>query len=272
MPNAKDLTSPLENFMIVGDVGGGKSTGLLSLPGKKFSYCFEPNAIRAIQGHDVGYESFIPTAVNIDAITLKKTSTGTVIRDNISDVKEPTAYIQFEEDFEKKLADNFFDPYDWIAIDSTSGLQAITMDRITFLNKRYGKNPEQDDYVGCTNTMINVFRALVGTGKQLFITTHIDFKQDEVTKRLQNVLFLIGRLRKQIPQLFSEIYLAYGEVVGDKRKFYAQTQPNRDNPFLRCSYHNLKPIEDVTIDWSKPVEGQGLGALFLRNHPELRGK
>lgn len=269
MPNAKDLINPLENFMTVGDIGGGKSTHLLTIPGKKFVYCFEPNALKAIQGYDIEYESFIPDDINIDAVTLRKDQ-GKVVRDKISREKEPKTYIRFEEDFESKLESGFFDPFDIISIDSTTGLQAIIMDRITFLNKRYGKNPEQDDYVGCTNTVINFFRMLAGTGKQFYTCTHIDFKQDDVTKRMQNVLFLIGRLRKQLPQLFSEVYLAYGESEGNKKKFYIQTHPNRDNPFLRCSYHNLNPIEDVTIDWSKPVRGQGLGGLFLKNHPNLR--
>ena len=70
MPNAKD--APLEVFTIcnVGGTGSGKTLGLLTLPGKKFDYIFDPNALKTLRGHDVDYETFIPEHLDLDAVTL----------------------------------------------------------------------------------------------------------------------------------------------------------------------------------------------------------
>ena len=50
MPNAKDSHAKVAHkILILGKTGSGKTTQFLTLPGKKFIYLFDPNAILTLQ-------------------------------------------------------------------------------------------------------------------------------------------------------------------------------------------------------------------------------
>ena len=67
MPNAKDAeVSPVESILAIGTTGVGKTTQFLTLPGKKFIYLFDPNALRSLAGHDVDYEEFRIDSMDLD--------------------------------------------------------------------------------------------------------------------------------------------------------------------------------------------------------------
>ena len=80
-----------------------------------------------------------------------------------------------------------------------------------------------------------------------------------------NVMDFIGRLKRRLPLLFSEVWFSYGEPdKQEKMHYYVRTQQDRYNPYLRCSSRFIDPVEDVTVDWDKPLEGQGIGGLLER--------
>ncbi len=260
MPNAKNVTSQIETLLVVGSTGSGKTTGFVTMPGKKFMYIFDPNTLATLRGQDVDYEIFLPEHLDLDAVTLKAN-----VRDRVSKSIEPQTYVLFERDIESKMDSSFFDPYDVIGIDSITTLTDIVMDRVMHLNGRFGKQPEMTDYVATTNTMIKIFRTVLGFGKSVYVTGHIDFKQEESTSRMQNVMAFLGRLRQRLPLLFSEIWLAYGEPDKDgKMHYFVRTQQDRYNPFLRCTLRMIDPVEDVTVDWKTDLSGQGIGSLVSR--------
>lgn len=260
MLNAKDVDKQLETLLVVGTTGSGKTSGFLTLPGKKFMYIFDPNSLATLRGHDVDYELFLPERLDLDVVTLKAN-----IRDRASKSLEPKTYNMFERDIEAKMESGFFDSYDAIGVDSVTTLTDVVMDRCTFLNNHFGKNPEMVDYVATTNTVIKIFRTFLGFEKPLYVTGHIEFKQEEATSKMQNVMAFLGRLRQRMPILFSEVWLAYAEPDKDKKMhYYVRTQQDRYNPFLRCTSKFVDPVEDVTIDWSRDPEGQGIGELLGR--------
>ncbi len=41
-----------------------------------------------------------------------------------------------------------------------------------------------------------------------------------------------------------------------------QTVPDRTTTCIRTAFKGLGPFEDVTLDFKKPLEGQGLGKLI----------
>src|SRR3989304_5664694 len=61
MPNAaRDVIErPGRKIFVLGSTGSGKTTQFLTLPGKKFMYLFDPNAILSIKGYDVDYEELL---------------------------------------------------------------------------------------------------------------------------------------------------------------------------------------------------------------------
>ena len=260
MPNAKDIDKEVQTVLLVGGTGGGKTTQFLTFPGKKFAYIFDNNALASLRGFDLEYEQFIPEHVDLDVVSLKANT-----RDRFSKAPEPKTYVNFEKDLEERLRTGYFDDIDAISIDSTTMLTDIVMDRVLHLNGRFGKQPEQTDYVATTNTIIKIYRTLLGLQKPIFVTGHIEYKQDEATGRMQNTMAFLGRLRQRLPIMFSEVWLAYGDLDRDKNmRYYVKTRQDRQNPFLRCTMRHIDNTEDVTIDFSKPVEGQGIFELLDR--------
>lgn len=258
MPNAKDYTAGSEKILAVGTGGSGKTTGFLSLPGRKFIYIFDPSALETLRGHDVDYELFTPDILDLNAVTLK-----TGVRDEIVKPPEPRTYVEFEEHFEKMLRTDGFAQYDVIGFDSMTTFSECLMDRIMWLNGRFGKWPEQADWTATMNTTVNVLRTLVNVPKAtIYVTAHVEFKQEGDGGKIQNVLSLIGRLRLRLPLLFSDIWLF--TAASDAKSgttWQIQTQPDRYNPFVRSTMRHLERIEDVTVDWNKPLKGQGLSRL-----------
>jgi len=261
MPNAKDLkTSNKHLFFILGPTGSGKTTQFLTLPGRKFMYLFDPNAVNSIAGHDVDFEQFLPDRLNLAVSSLKKG-----LGDRPSRAVTNNAYIEWERDFEKRLSEGFFNTYDAIAFDSCTTLLDMIMDRVLTINGRPGQWPNQDDYGPQMNTFTNIVRTATSLGKTVWFTGHVEPRKDEITGRLFNSPLLTGRLKSKLPLLFSDIYIA--EATSDREgrvKYTLQTVPDKMNPLARCSLRGLAPWQDVTLNMNKPLEGQGLGKFLTK--------
>lgn len=260
MPNAKDATENevgKPKFLLVGSPGSGKTTQLATLPGKTFTYFFDPSALASIRGFDIEYEEFVPTKLNLGALSLAKGK-----GDPKTKADAPDVYVAWEKDFEKKLDSGFFDDYDNIGFDSFTTFSDIVMDRILYINGRPGQWPQQDDWGAQMETIRNVVRTLVALNKVLLFTAHDEFKQDEVSSRMQNVILLTGKLRTKIPLLFSDIF--HMECASNAKgfKYQAQTRPDRMNPAVRCTFRGLEMYEDMTVqDWNNPT-AYGIGRLL----------
>jgi len=261
MPNAKDAKQDTnEKFLIIGNTGSGKTTLFSTLPGKKFAYLFDPNAINSLRGCDVDYEEFSPGTLSLSITSLAKGKGDNLQKKVTSDI-----YNKWEADFEGKLASGFFDPYQNIMFDSCTTLLDLIMDRVLTINGRGGQWPQQDDYGPQMNTFSNIVRTVVGMGKTIVFTAHAEINKDELSGRIFTTPMMTGKLKGKMPLLFSEIYFA--EAIGDSRgdvKYTVQTKPDRMNPLIRCTIPGLDFKQDVTIDMSKPREEQGLGAILKK--------
>jgi len=262
MPNAKDAPPGIVTICNVGSTGSGKTQGFLTLPGKKFMYIFDPNALMTLRGHDLEYELFIPEQLDLDAVTLASAN-----RDKFSSPPEPKTYTAFEKHLEDSIENGFFDQFDVIGLDSITTFTAVVLDRILHLNGRTGEHPTIADNVATVNTAIRVFRTLLSPNKTIYVTGHVDYKKqdDKEGGKMANVMYFLGGLRKRLPILFSEVWLSYGD---DDREgnmhYYVRTRQDRYNPYLRCSSRFIDTVEDVTVDWNEPLEGQGIGGLLER--------
>src|SRR5690606_24486000 len=110
--------------------------------------------------------------------------------------------------FNKRIDTGFFKDYDVICLDSATTFLDALMDRVLTINGRYGQVPQQDDYGPQMLAFTNVCRQCVALGKTLYMTGHVETKQDELTKRIYAQPMMTGRLRIKIPLLFSEIFIA----------------------------------------------------------------
>jgi GTPase SAR1 family protein len=261
MPSAKDFKGGNEKFLVIGQTGSGKTSLFTTLPGKKFMYIFDPNALNSIQGQDIDYEVFTPDAVNRSVQSLSSK----VISDKPTNKLEPLTYVEWEKDFEAKIESGFFNDYDVLGFDSITTFADLVMDRVMFINGRFGKQPMQDDWAAQINTLKNVFRSTTTLGIQFFATAHKDMKQDELTKKVFYQIILPGQLRVKLPLLFSEIYNCDVDVDASGKSIYKiQTKPDRFNPVARCTL-GLDQFVDVTIGQGDPTQ-YGLGKI-LKEHP-----
>lgn len=260
MPNAMNVTTDdvgKPKFLLVGSTGSGKTAQMLTLPGKTFAYLFDPSALSTLKGHDIDYEEFMPTKVNLGAVSLSKGKSDPKTKSDASDV-----FSQWALDADKKIEKGFFKEYDNICFDSFTTFSAIVMDRVLKLNGREGQFPQQDDWAGQMQTITNVVRTFIGMNKILLFTAHDQFKQDNISSRMQNVIMLTGQLRVTLPLLFSEIWHMECASTASSEKFQAQTRPDRLNPTIRCTYKDMEMFHDVTIqDWNNPTK-YGIGKLL----------
>lgn len=259
MPNAKDKTTPAAHrILMLGDTGAGKTTQLLTLPGKKFAYLFDSNALLSLRGYDVDYEEFLPDDLNFNVTSLKKG-----VGDNITQNKADL-FIEWQRDFNDRLKDGFFDAYDVIALDSATTFLDAIMDRTLTINGRAGQWPQQDDYGPQMVTFTNVCRTLISMGKTIFMTGHMELRQDSLSNKIYRQPMMTGRLKTKIPLLFSDIFVANVENDGKGGMVHnIQTVPDRITTTIRTSLRGLEPFENVTLDFSKPLEGrQGLGLIL----------
>lgn len=259
MPNAKNAHETAHHqFLILGDTGSGKTTQYLTLPGKKFAYLFDPNAILSMRGYDVEYEEFLVDQLNLNIHSLSKGKGGDSVTSYKNDI-----FVQWQKDFDERMKDGFFDDYDCIALDSATTLLDLIMDRILTINGRAGQWPQQDDYGPQMIAFQNICRTLTAMGKTVYMTGHMDIRQDETTKKILRQPMMTGRLRTKIPLLFSDVLIAAAESDGKGTvKYNLQTMPDRITTTVRTSFKGLDPHEDVTLDFKKPLVGQGLGGIL----------
>lgn len=266
MPNAKSAVEVAQHrILVLGDTGSGKTTQLLTLPGKKFAYLFDSNAILSLRGYDVDYEEFLPDRQNLAIHSLSAKAGG-----DKPSVRASTLYQQWEQSFNAKLESGFFKDYDVIAMDSATTLLDLIMDRVLSINGMYGQWPTQDSYGPQMMAFTNICRSLTSMGKMIYMTGHLDIKQDELTKRVFRKPMMTGRLTTKIPLLFSDIFIAEAENDGKGAVTYKiQTVPDRMTTCVRTAIKGLDPFEDVTIDWTKDPIGQGLGGLLNWERKQL---
>lgn len=266
MPNNAKDAHPLakHRILMLGDTGSGKTSQILTLPGKKFAYLFDSNAILSLRGFDIDYDEVLPSTVSAAAGSLSK-GKGDRRTTVASDV-----FQQFESTFDERLQSGFFDPYDWICFDSSTTLLDLIMDRVLTINGRFGQWPQMDDYGPTMIAYTNICRTSTGLGKGIYFTGHLETKQDEVTKKITNRPMMTGRLVNKIPLLFSDIFYTDAQL-DDKGKiaYRIQTVPDGMNRTIRTSIKGLEPFENVTIDFTKDPVGQGLGGIlnWAANNP-----
>ncbi len=268
MPNAKDANPEFKphRILALGDAGGGKTTQIVTLPRPAFVYFFDPNGLNSIQGQDVDYEEWLPDQVPMSAHSLSKDK-----KEGKGSTLKSSAYNEWEKSVDEKLRGGFFDPYKTICFDSCTTLLDLIMDQILTINGRYGQFPQQDDYGPQMVTFMNIMRTFTALKKTIYVTGHLRTDKDETLGRILRLPLVTGQLREKLPLLFSDVLVFYAETDSQSKvaKYLIQTTPDKMTPRIRTAVKGLEPIEDVTINWSEPVEGQGIGGILNWERKQL---
>lgn len=109
----------------------------------------------------------------------------------------------------------------------------------------------------------NIVRTVTGLNKPCFFTGHMQDKQNRTLNTQRRVPMMTGSLIQRIPLLFSDI-LGCDTDKDEKGKVVYQLCTVRDPEFtvIRTSIKGLNPYEQITIDFTKDVVGQGLGGIL----------
>jgi hypothetical protein len=238
---------------MAGRTGTGKTTQIWSLPGKKFAYIFDPNALSSLVanpptrpiGCDLDYELFLPEFSDVD-MGLKgfnKNSRDDAPRDKKK--REPSLYNKWEE----HVNNMNFEGYDWLIIDSLTFLTKSVMDRQLFLNNRFGGTEEIADYKIVGAKLSDVFATITSSPMNIFCTAHLSVYENEKTSRVETQLLLPGRARTILPLQFTDIFLATTRDDEKKGTIYEiRTKPDpKGLQDIRTSIPGLETFEDVTI-------------------------
>jgi hypothetical protein len=265
MPNAKDVTEGLHRILLLGNTGTGKTSQFLTLPGKKFMYIFDPNALQTLRGYDVEFEEFLPSAVKLDAVPSSKE--GQAKADKVMMTQKADSYLRWEKDWDDKYNKKYFNQFDWIGFDSCTTFLDLIMERLLTIEGRQGQFPQQNDWGPQMVTFTNIVRTAMSLNKPLFFTGHLKTDKDEVTQSIVQLPLFTGQLREKLPLLFSDIFLttATADQVHGTVKYTIRSTPNGRETPIRTSLRGLNSIEDVTIDWKKDPVGQGLGGLLAKH-------
>lgn len=258
MPNARDAGElATKNILLLGDTGNGKTTQFLTLPGKKYMHCFDPNSINSLRGFDVDYDEWLPSAIPAGATSLSKEKPGDR-RPATSEV-----YKNFENTFNDRCAKGFYDSYEWLGFDSATTLLDLMMDRVLSINGRFGQWPHEDDWGPQMMAFTNICRTLTAMKKNVFMTGHMQDKKNRKTGASKRQPMMTGQLVQKIPLLFSEILGCDVDIdLQGKAAYMLHTVPDGEFTVIRTSIKGLSPVENVTIDWTKPVVGQGIGGIL----------
>jgi len=271
MQNAKTATNTgIHRILVAGPTGSGKTSQIWTLPGRKFVYIFDPNAMSTLRGCDVDYEEFYPDFLEMDA-SLKgfnkdSTSDSMAKITGKASKREPHVYMEWVKDINDKVEKGFFNDYQWLCFDSLTFLSKSTMDRQLFINKRYGDLEELADYRVVGSKLSDIFNSIAAMPINIYCTGHLQTFQDEKTKKVTTNIWLPGKARNVLPLLFTDVWLAGTEDTEKGVRYLIRTRPEqRGLQDIRCSIPNLEVTEDVTIEDFGNLTKGGIGGLLSRS-------
>lgn len=265
----KEAVEPaFHRFLIIGPTGAGKSGLIRTLPGKKLVYIFDPNTMPTIHGTpDCDYVEFLPEFQELDA-TLKgfnkDPKTGkTYVGDKPQEPIEPKLYENWREHFNALIDSGALAAYKWLCFDSATFLVKAMMDRILYINNRYGDLTDRSDYRQVGDKLSDVFGKMTGLPINMYLTAHMQTWQDEKTSKITTQMATPGNSRIMLPLSFTSVL----EAFGDNGKYYLRTVPQGGSGNLRdirTSIRGLAPVEEVTIkDFNRATEF-GIGGLIKK--------
>lgn len=256
--NTKDYEGGKKRILCYGPTGSGKSTAFLTMPGKKFAYIFDPSGLEAFAGHDIDYMPFLPEMKLMPGKLGKGSKKLKML------TPDPSTYQEFEEDIESRLNAGFFDQYDVLGFESFTTLMQAMMYYILDSQGRSFSAPEIADYYYRSDGMGRMVRTVNSLDITVFASAHSSDQKDEVTQRIEWTLAMSKSLKVNLPLLFSDIIPMSAETdKNNKTVWTAQFRPTKKTPICRTSIKEVRLFEDVTVDWDRPLEGQGLGGVLF---------
>lgn len=201
--NSEDVEITTQNFKchVTGDYGSGKSTFASSFPTPGFVFDFD-SGIETYRERRWLYRKYPLT---------------------------PKSWIQFEKDV--KEVEKMVDAKEVITVivDSTTTLMDIAMERALQLDPRRDVNTQGPmwnvHYQIVKNLLVGKLRRIISFNCNVVVLSHLEIKMNQETGAIIAIEpLLTGRLSKEIPGYFGEVYNCTTKREGKETKYYIQTK------------------------------------------------
>lgn len=226
---------PEENWkiLIFGDSGAGKTVFSTSFPGPVHVCDFDlkiSSAASFYKGSDqldkISYEQY--------PFNQKKPGeSGRRFNDHMGELKKAAEEGKF--------------PYKTLVIDSLTTASDRLMEYLMSQNPgikrtvtKGGQAPALQDYGVFRIFMKQFISEVINFPCNVIFTAHIETVKDEDSGRVLNIPMLTGKLAKELPIYFEEVYLAKVAGEGAQRKYMLQTQSDRK---FNCRTQRGLPVE-----------------------------
>ena len=176
-----------------------------------------------------------------------------LVRDwSVDDYKNPKAYRQWEDQWEKDVRDGFLKNFGTYAIDSaTTFITALAYQ----ISKKFGRPPSTlaiQDYGVIYATLGDIVAMSSTQGCDFIMTAHLTFAKDDLTGEIMTELDTFNKLKTMLPRLFSERYvvrkvekaagLDYEVLTNDKGRFRAGSRLAAEGKIETIEKPDLKAI------------------------------
>ncbi len=198
---ANDPRNKSFNTIIYGPTGSGKSSMLRTARMPLHVDSFDPGGTKVLQGEAMLNGRLYPDEY-------KK---GNIILDTsyeAEDPMHPTAAVDWDNNFHKRLDMGYFDKLGTYAIDSTTTWLQDIMYEVLKKAGRTGGTPYQQDWLPQMTIAEKAIRQFLTLPCDCILIGHDNADKDEATGRMFVSLLITGKLVKRIPLLFDEVYYA----------------------------------------------------------------
>lgn len=219
-------TTKYVNWLVIGNMGTGKTYSLQTLPRPLLVHSFDPGGSKVLR----------------DGV-----KDGSIIVEQFEEdsAAKPQAFKRWESRLLQHLASGFFNHFASYAIDSATTLQECLLHQV--INQMGGgKNPHRPElqhYQVMISTMKDIVKTVTTLDLHTVLIGHVDMDKDEVTGRMVANIAATGKLRRGLPILYDEVYIA--EVLNKPKgpEYSWITQP-RGNYHARSRLANIDASEE----------------------------
>lgn len=212
-PRTKKLT-----VLVSGESGTGKTSLLKTARGPVFIDMFDPGGEKSLR---------------------KEIEEGKVVVDNrwaFDDPFKPTAYANWKKEFDKRIANGFFDYFGTYCVDSLTTWSKICMNEVLNVRKVPGTRPDfTKDYMAQKIELHARLGQMMSLPCDFILMGHLEFvKPVEGSGDIGKYLLMTtGKGAVEIPLLFDERWITKTEKSSDGIKYKILTKS--DGRYTACS-------------------------------------
>lgn len=226
-------------LLLLGDSGSGKTTFIASMPkphiadfdGKVVSAAEYLRKNNPTQLADVDYENYS----NVEVTATNKMMAVDKFNHALGKMRSTVPF-----------------PFETLALDSITTFSDESMKYLIKANPGVKRQvtvgaqlPVLQDYQMARIWFKQIITAMLGLPCNVVMTAHIQTDKDELTGRIERTPMMAGKLSKELPIYFGEVWRAYRD---DKGQHWAQTQ---SDSYFTCRSQIPGLPNPVKLDWNE---------------------